>query len=180
MTNKDEEDRAVEFLQRAANGYKFFRATEPMFNPQLIHQFLKAYKREGYAINLPTRISDENQVITNNQLQIAIHDKEITRSLLNNCLDGQPFATRIIRTRDKPSAETYLFQLGVLSLNDTGLTHDETKEVDVLVPNLSVRHDYASSFLEYMQSDLRIPYAFMKNPTSQSRSRKPSWRVDEE
>lgn len=84
----DDAEHAVEFLRKAANGYNFFECTETLFNPQLVHRFLNDYTKKGYSQQLPTKVFDHNQVFTSHELQIAAHDKKLTK--IDDCLRSLP------------------------------------------------------------------------------------------
>ena len=161
----EEAERAVEFLRKAANGYNFFGCTETLFNPQLVHRFLNDYDSKGYAEQLPTKVFDHNQVFSHHGLQIAAHDQQLTRMLLRACSTGAPFKDTIATSADVLSASTYLFQLGVLTLQNTGVEYDPDDSVDLVVPNFSVRRNYARAFLTHHVGQVGSASAFLHDPT---------------
>lgn len=165
VKDEQEEDRAIKFLHKAADGYNFFGATQPLFNPQLIHLFLNNYKTKGYKGQLPGQLFDHNQVWSTNELRIVTHTPELTRRLLNTCLSGEPFEDKIKTKPIKLHAETYLFQLGVLSLHQTGIDYDPARPVGLIVPNANVRLYYAEAFLQHMEGNLGSTCAFVADPT---------------
>ena len=142
----DEAERAVEFLRKAANGYNFFGCTETVFNPQLVHRFLNDYTKKGYGQELPTKVFDHNQVFSSHGLQIAAHDRNLTTMLLRACSNGTPFKDTIVSTSNELSSATYLYQLGVLSLANTGVDYDPDEKVALVVPNWSVRRNLPNRF----------------------------------
>ena len=161
----DEAERAVEFLRKAANGYNFFGCTETVFNPQLVHRFLNDYTKKGYGQELPTEVYDHNQVFSTHGLQIAQHDAELSRMLVKACASGEAFTGRVATTTTSLSATTYLFQLGVLTLDRQGVEYRANKEVRLVVPNASVRLNYAQAFLEYHTGQFGSASAFLHDPT---------------
>ena len=161
----EEAERAVEFLRKAANGYNFFGCTQTLFNPQLVHRFLNDYDSKGYAEQLPTKVFDHNQVFSHHGLQIAAHDQQLTRMLLRACSTGAPFKDTIATSADVLSASTYLFQLGVLTLQNTGVEYDPDDSVDLVVPNFSVRRNYARAFLTHHVGQVGSASAFLHDPT---------------
>ena len=161
----EEAERAVEFLRKAANGYNFFGCTQTLFNPQLVHRFLNDYDSKGYAERLPTKVFDHNQVFSHHGLQIAAHDQQLTRMLLRACSTGAPFKDTIATSADVLSASTYLFQLGVLTLQNTGVEYDPDDSVDLVIPNFSVRRNYARAFLTHHVGRVGSASAFLHDPT---------------
>ena len=165
VENEKEMERAVSFLRVEANGYKYFGAEEPLFNPQLISEFLDNYVKQDYANKLPIRVYDQNQVMSSNNLQITTHSAELTRKLIQACTAGQPFDGTIETQTDEPSPITYLYQLGVLSLHDLDITYCKNKDVRLVVPNVSVRHDYITEFLKNHMQCKGTMRVFVANPT---------------
>ena len=161
----EEAERAVEFLRKAANGYNFFGCTETLFNPQLVHRFLDDYDSKGYSQQLPTEVYDHNQVFSAHGLQIAQHDAALSKTLLKACASGEAFTGRVATNTTSLSAMTYLFQLGVLTLDRQGVEYHARKEVELVVPNVSVRSNYAQAFSEYHVGQVGSANAFLNDPT---------------
>ena len=161
----DEAERAVEFLRKTANGYNFFGCTETLFNPQLVHEFLDNCVDKGYGQQLPTEVYDHNQVFSTHELQIARHDTTLSSMLLKACASGEAFTGRVATTTTTLSPTTYLFQLGVLTLDRQGVEYHSNKEVELVVPNTSVRSNYAQAFLEYHIGQFGSASAFLHDPT---------------
>lgn len=163
-----EAERAVEFLRKAANGYNFFGCTETLFNPQLVHRFLNDYAKKGYSEQLPIEVYDHNQVFSSHGLQIAAHDAELSKTLLMACATGESFEGGVATTPTALSATTYLFQLGVLTLRRQGVEYRPKQDVELVVPNASVRSNYAQAFLEYHIGKAGTANAFLHDPTASS------------
>ena len=161
----DEAERAVEFLRKAANGYNFFGCTQTLFNPQLVHEFLDNYVVKGYGQQLPTEVYDHNQVFSTHGLQIAQHDAALSKTLLKACASGEAFTGQVATNTTSLSAMTYLFQLGVLTLDRQGVEYHPRKEVELVVPNASVRSNYAQAFSEYHVGQVGSANAFLHDPT---------------
>ena len=161
----DEAERAVEFLRKAANGYNFFGCTQTLFNPQLVHEFLDNYVVKSYSQQLPTEVYDHNQVFSTHGLQIAQHDAALSKTLLKACASGEAFTGRVATNTTSLSAMTYLFQLGVLTLDRQGVEYHPRKEVELVVPNASVRSNYAQAFSEYHVGQVGSANAFLHEPT---------------
>ena len=161
----DEAERAVEFLRKAANGYNFFGCTQTLFNPQLVHEFLDNYVVKSYSQQLPTEVYDHNQVFSTHGLQIAQHDAALSKTLLKACASGEAFTGLVAANTTSLSAMTYLFQLGVLTLDRQGVEYHPRKEVELVVPNASVRSNYAQAFSEYHVGQVGSANAFLHEPT---------------
>jgi len=161
----DEAERAVEFLRKAANGYNFFGCTQTLFNPQLVHEFLDNYVVKGFGQQLPTEVYDHNQVFSTHGLQIAQHDAALSKTLLKACASGEAFTGQVATNTTSISAMTYLFQLGVLTLDRQGVEYHPRKEVELVVPNASVRSNYAQAFSEYHVGQVGSANAFLHDPT---------------
>ena len=85
--------------------------------------------------------------------------------LLKACASGAAFAGRVATTTTSLSATTYLFQLGVLTLDRQGGEYHSNKEVGLVVPNASVSSNYAQAFLEYHTGQFGSASACLHDPT---------------
>ena len=100
-------------------------------------------------------------------MQIARHSPVLTQQLIRACTANQTFKGKIKTQGNDLDPITYLYQLGVLSLSHLGIDYSPGKEVDLAVPNISVRHDYAEAFLDYhTNSTGGTMSAFVNNPTA--------------
>jgi hypothetical protein len=130
-----------------------------------VHRFLNDYAKKGYAEQLPEKVFDHNQVFSSHGLQIAAHSAQLTTLLLRACSTGESFRETIETTSDELSPATYLFQLGVLTLQNAGEKYDADGKFDLVVPNWSVRRNYAKMYLKAHIGQDGSASAFLHDPT---------------
>ena len=61
--------------------------------------------------------------------------------LLSTCHD-------YIHPHSQISPETYLYQMGVLTLRDLGVEYDQHQQVYLVVPNTCTQRDYTQEYLK--------------------------------
>lgn len=73
-----------------------------------------------------------------------------------------------IHSHSQISAESFLYHLGVLTLRDLGVEYKRQRQVNLVVPNSSVRRDYAQEFLKTQIGSTGTMSAFVANPTTET------------
>lgn len=73
-----------------------------------------------------------------------------------------------IHSHPQISAETYLYQLGVLTLRDLEVEYVHQHPVHLVVPNTCIRRDYAQAYVQSQIGSTGTMSAFVAKPTTKT------------